>query len=149
MPLPRELDPLFRSEVGKPPIRNGRSEPRGRIERLAGGDAVADSLFGCRSRFPRHSRHAVGLPTGGQLRAQASTADINAGLGLAMWHFNADTHARLVERMRAPGRPGEPQSTGGQQRRYRQEEMFCFHGFDFLTQSNDSFTSALALCTDC
>ncbi len=42
--LSRELDPLFRSEVRKPPIRIGRREPRGRIEHLAGlGAAVGRS----------------------------------------------------------------------------------------------------------
>jgi hypothetical protein len=46
-----------------------------------------------------------------------------------MWRFKADAHARFVERMRAPGRPGEPQSTGGEQRRYCQGQMFCFHCF--------------------
>jgi hypothetical protein len=35
--------------------------------------------------------------------------------------------------MRAPGRPGEPQSTGGEQRRYCQEQMFSFHVFPFRT----------------
>jgi hypothetical protein len=125
VPLSRELDPLFRSEVRKPLIRIGRTE------HLAGGGAAWGSLFGRRSRFPRHIRHAGGLPTGGQLLAQTSTAAINAGLGLALWHFNADTHARLVERMCAPGRPGEPQSTGGEQRGCCQEEVFCFHCFLF------------------
>ena len=52
-----------------------------------------------------------------------------AGLGWAMWRFKTDAHAGFVERMRAPGRPGEPQSTGGEQRRYRQGQMFCFHCF--------------------
>ena len=69
VPLSRELDPLFRSEVRKPPIRIGR---------------------------PEHP----------------------AGLGLAVWRFKADAHARCLERMRAPGRLGDPQSTGGEQRRY-------------------------------
>src|SRR5947209_4741353 len=36
VPLSRELDPLFRSEVRKPPIRTGRREPRWPIEHLAG-----------------------------------------------------------------------------------------------------------------
>ena len=79
-PLSRELDPLFRSQVLKPPIRIGRTE------------------------------HL-------------------AGLGAATWHFSADAHARFVERMRAPGRPGEPQSTGGEQRHYCQGQMFWFHCF--------------------
>ncbi len=86
VPLSRELDPLFRSEVRKPPSRIGRGEPRGRIEHLA-------------------------------------------GLGWALWRFEADVHARFVERMRAPGRPGEPQSTSGEQRRYCQGQMFSFHCF--------------------
>ena len=80
VPLSRELDPLFRSEVRKPPIRIGRTE------------------------------HL-------------------AGLGPAMWRFKADAHARFVERMRAPDLLGEPQSTGDEQRRYCQEQMFCFHYF--------------------
>jgi len=69
MPLSRELDALFRSEVREPLIRLGRTE------------------------------HL-------------------AGVGSAMWRFKADARARFVERMRAPGRPGEPQSTGREQRRY-------------------------------
>ena len=89
-PLSRELDALFRSEVGKPPIRNRR------LEHLA-------------------------------------------GLGSAMWRFQADAHARFLERMRAPGRPGEPQSTGGEQRRYCQGQMFCFH-YILLFDSSFTFT---------
>ena len=46
-----------------------------------------------------------------------------------IWRFKADAHARFLERMRAPGRPGEPQSTGGEQRRHCQGQMFCFHCF--------------------
>ncbi len=132
VPLSRELDPLFRSEVSKPPIRSGGRKPRVRIEHLAGNGAAGGSLLGCRSRFPRRSRHAGGLPTSGQLRAQASTAAINAGLGWAMWRFKADAHGRFLEYTCAPGRPGEPQSTGGEQRRYWQEEMFRFHCFCIL-----------------
>jgi hypothetical protein len=64
-----------------------------------------------------------------------------------MWRFKADAHARFVERMRAPGRPGEPQSTDGEQRRYCQEQMFCFHGF-LLFGSSFTFTFATALCAD-
>jgi len=51
--------------------------------------------------------------------------------------------------MRAPGRPGEPQSTGGEQRRYCQGQMFCFHCFLFLFfDSSFTFTFATALCAD-
>jgi len=52
-----------------------------------------------------------------------------AGRGSALWRFKADAHARFVGRMCAPGRRGEPQSTGSEQRRYCQEQMFCFHCF--------------------
>jgi hypothetical protein len=44
--------------------------------------------------------------------------------------------------MRPPGRPGEPQSTGGEQCRYCQGQMFSFHCFLLF----DSF--ATALCMD-
>ena len=70
-----------------------------------------------------------------------------AGVGSAMWRFKTDVHARFLERMRAPGRAGEPQSTGGEQRRCCQGQMFCFHcflGFD----SSFKFTFAMALCED-
>ncbi len=50
-----------------------------------------------------------------------------AGLGLATRGFKARAHARFLGRMSAPGRPGEPQSTGGEQRGYCQGQMFCFH----------------------
>ena len=70
-----------------------------------------------------------------------------AGLGLAIRDFTADTHARFVGRMRAPGRPGEPQSTGGEQRRYCQEQMFCFHCF-LLFDSSVRFTLTAALCAE-
>jgi hypothetical protein len=62
-----------------------------------------------------------------------------------MWRFKADAHARFVERMRAPGRSGEPQSAGGEQRRDCQGQMFCFHCFLLLIQGDDSFTFATAL----
>jgi len=48
-----------------------------------------------------------------------------------VWRFKADAQARFLDRMRAPGRPGEPQSTGGEQRRCCQGQMFCFHCFLF------------------
>jgi hypothetical protein len=96
VPLSRELDPLFRSEVREPPIRNRRREPRGRIEHLA-------------------------------------------GLGWAIWRIKVGTLARCLAGMRAPGRPGEPQSTGGEQRRYCHEQMFSFHCFLFF---DSIFTSS-------
>ena len=66
---------------------------------------------------------------------------------VALWRFKADALARFVERMRAPGRPGEPQPTGGEQRRYCQEQMFYFHCFLFF-DSSFTFTFATALCAD-
>ena len=105
VPLSRELDPLFRSEVRKPPRRIGRTE------HLAGLGAVVWTRGCTRLGSPGQRGGAVRIKIG------------------ATWHFNADAHARLVERMRAPGRPGEPQSTGGEQRRYCQGQMFCFHCF--------------------
>src|ERR1041385_31206 len=109
VPLSRELDPLFRSEVRKPPIRIGRREPRGRIEHLAGLGLVAWTCLG-------------------SLGQRGCAVRIKIG---AMWHFNADAHARLLERrwVGGPSRSGEPQSTGGEQRRYCQGQMFCFHSF--------------------
>jgi len=52
-----------------------------------------------------------------------------AGLGWALLCFEADVHARFLGRVRTPGRLGEPQSTGGEQRCYGQEQMFWFHCF--------------------
>ena len=43
--------------------------------------------------------------------------------------FKADARARFVGRMRAPGRPAEPQPNGGEQGRYCQEQMFSSHCF--------------------
>lgn len=96
MPLSRELDPLFWSEVRKPPIRIGRTEH-------LGGLGLVVWTGGC---------NRLGSPgqRGGPVRI---------GIG-ATWRVKADARARFVERMRAPGRPGEPQSTGGEQRRYCQ-----------------------------
>jgi hypothetical protein len=62
-----------------------------------------------------------------------------------MWRFKADAHARFVGRMRAPSRPSEPQSTGGEQRRHCQGQMFCFHCF-LLFDSSFTFTFVAALC---
>lgn len=96
-PLSCEPDPLFRSQIPKPPIRIGRTE----------------YLAGC---------------------------------GSARWRSKADAQARFVERLPAPGRPGEPQSTGGKQRRYGQEQIFCFHR-SLHFDSSFTFTFATALCT--
>lgn len=70
------------------------------------------------------------------------------GPGHAVRRFNADVHAPLVERMRAPGRPGEPQCTNGEQRRNRQEQTFCFRCFYFSIHGDSLFTLATALCAD-
>ena len=96
--LSRELDPLFRSEIRKPPRRIGRTE------------------------------HL-------------------AGLWWAIWRFKAGVHARFVQGMRAPGRPGEPQSTGGEQRRYCHEQIFSFHCFLFFDSSYaHSFRPIISEC---
>lgn len=127
MPLSRELDPLFRSEVRKPPIRNGRRQPLGRIEHLAGLGAVVRTRGWIRLGSPGQSGGAVRIEVG------------------AIWRFRADGHARFLERMGAPGRPAEPQSAGGEQRRYCQGQRFCFHcflGFD----SSFTFIFAAANC---
>jgi len=51
-----------------------------------------------------------------------------AGLGAIVLSFQGDPRARFVGRIRAPVRPGEPQSsTGGEQRDYHQEKTFSFH----------------------
>ena len=122
-PLSRELDPLFRSQVLKPPIRIGR-----RTEHLAGlGEVV----------------WTRGWTRLGSLGQRGGAVRIKIG---ASWRFSAGAHARFVGRMRAPGRPGEPQSTGGEQRRHCQEQMFCFHCFCF--DSSFTFTFATALCAD-
>ena len=70
-----------------------------------------------------------------------------AGHGLALWRINADVRARFVERIRAPGRPAEPQSTGGEQRRYCQEQMFSSHWL-LPFDSGFKFTFGPALCAD-
>ena len=119
--LPGELDPLFRSEVCKTPIRNRRGGPRGRIEHLARLGSVVCTWVQTRLGSIGHRVRAVGIKTG------------------ATWHFGADAHARFVGPMRAPGRPGEPQSTGDEQRRYCQGQMFCFHCFLLLDSSFNSF----------
>ena len=99
-----------------------------------------DPLFG--SQLPK-------LPIRIGRREPRGRMEHLAGLGWARWRFKADAHARFVERMRAraPGPPGEPQSTGGEQRRYCQEQIFCFHCFCFLIQVF-TFTFTTALCAD-
>ena len=116
VPLSRELDPLFRSEVRKTPIRNGRTE------HLAGLGLVVWTRCCPRLGSPGQRGGAVRIKIG------------------ARWRINADAHARFVERMRAPGRPGEPQSTGGEQRRYCQGQMFCFHCFFVLIPASHSLS---------
>ena len=123
VPLSRELNPLFRSEVGKQPRRIGRTE------HLAGLGAVGWTR---------------GWTRLGSLGQRARAVQIKIG---PTWRFKADAHARFVERMRAPGRPSEPQSTGGEQRRYCQGQMFCFHCF-LLFDSSFTFTFTGALCAD-
>jgi hypothetical protein len=123
--LPRELDPLFRSEVLKQPIRIGRTE------HLAGLEAAT-------WRFKADAHARIGRL--GHL----------AGLGAVTWHFKANACARFVDHqltVRAPSRPAKPQSTGGEQRRYRQEQMFCLHGL-LLFDSSFTFTFATPLCAD-
>ncbi len=121
VPLPRELDPLFRSEVRKPPIRVGRTEHLARL-----GEVVWTRGWTC-----------LGSP--GQ---RSGAVRIKIG---AMWRFNAEAHPRFVERLRAPGHPAEPQSPCGEQRRYCQGQMFCFHCFCFLIQGDDSFIVATGI----
>lgn len=128
MPLSRELDPLFRSEVRKPPIRNRRRKSRGRIEHLVGVGAVI-RIRGC-TRLGSHGQR------GGAVRIRIG----------AKSRFCAGVHARLVGRRSAPGHPGEPQSSGGEQRRYCQGQMSCFHSFCF--DSSFTFTVATALCAN-
>jgi hypothetical protein len=96
---------LFGGQLPKFPSRIGRRQPRGRIEYLAGLGLVVWTRQG----------------SPGQ-RGDAVRIEIGAG-----WHFSADAHARLLKRMRAPGRPGEPQSTGGEQRHYGYGHMLWFH----------------------
>ncbi len=123
VPLSGELDPLFRSEVRKPPIRNRRGEPRGRIEHLGGFGLAVWTRNWTRLGSPGQKGDAVRIK-----------------IGWARWRFKADVHARFVGRMCAPGRPGEPQSTGSEQRRYCQEEMFCFHCFCILIPASHSLS---------
>jgi len=126
VPLSRELDPLFRSEVRKPPRRIGGTE---HLAGLGAATPVPEPVFLCLGH--NHRR--------GVVRVWLST--------LLIWRFRADSHARFLERMRAPGRPGEPQSTGSEQRRYCQEQMFWFHCF-LLFDSSVTFTFDTALCGD-
>jgi hypothetical protein len=59
-----------------------------------------------------------------------------AGFGCPIWRFKAAARARFAERriVRAQTRSGEPQSTGGEQRRDREEQTFSFHWFNFFVQ---------------
>src|SRR5437588_10412339 len=122
--MSRALDTLFGSQLPKLPNRIGRTE------HLAGLGLVVGSKGCTRLGSPGQRGGAVRIKIG------------------AMWHFSADAHARFVERVRAPGRPGEPQSAGGEQRRYCQEQMFCFHCFLLFDSGDDSFTFTTALCAD-
>jgi hypothetical protein len=69
-----------------------------------------------------------------------------AWLGQVIWRGKSDAHAWFLELMRAPGRPGEPQSTGSEQHRNGQGQMFCFHSFCF--DHSFTFNIATALCVD-
>ena len=108
MPLSRELDPLFRSEVCKPPIRIGRTE------NLTAVGAVVWTRG--RPRLGGHGQRSgpVRMKIGRRCR------------------FKAGAHARFVERTRAPG---EPQSAGGEERRDWEGQMFWFHCFVLIPHS--------------
>lgn len=131
VPLSRELDPFFRSEVRKAPVGNGRREPRARIEHLARLRAVVCTMDWTGPGSPRQSGPTIRIKIG------------------RMSRFGAGRRARLAEHIlvRAPRRPGEPQSTGGCQRRHCQRQMFCFHWF-LPFDSRVTFTLATALCAD-
>ena len=121
MPLSRELDPLFRSEVRKPPSGIGRTE----------------NVAGLGTAVWTRGRTRLDGQRGGDIR-------INIG---ALLRFQVDVYARFLGRRRVPSRPGEPQSSDGEQRRYCQEQMFCFHGF-LLFGSNFTSTFTTALFED-
>jgi hypothetical protein len=66
----------------------------------------------------------------------------------AIWRFNPCVDACFVERIRAPGRPGEPQSTDGEQRCYCQGETLRFHEFLLFVQNLGFITFDTAWCAE-
>ena len=116
VPLSRELDPLFRSEVRKPPRRIGRTEHLARL-----GAVV----------------WTRGWTRLGSLGQRGGAVRIKVGV---TWRFRTGARARFGERMSAPCRSEEPQSTGGEQRCDCQGQMFCFH---CLFDSSFTFAAAL------